>query len=74
MSSVWLAERLGFGDAPPGVTSGAPDADLVVLDCRWYLKPFDERDGEAEYRAGHVPGARYLAWDREIADPGPRAH
>ncbi len=54
----WLADQLASGDR-----------DLVVLDCRWYLRPFDERDGEAEYRAGHIPGARYLAWDREIADP-----
>jgi thiosulfate/3-mercaptopyruvate sulfurtransferase len=57
VSTAWLAEHLG-------------DADVVVLDCRWYLKPFDERDGATEYAAGHVPGARHVAWDAELADPG----
>ena len=39
----WLAERL---DAP----------DIVVVDGSWYL-PTMNRDPEAEYRAGHIPGA-----------------
>ena len=56
VSTAWLADHLH-------------DADLVVLDCRWYLKPFDERDGMAEFAAGHIPGARHVSWDRELADP-----
>ena len=39
----WLFERL---DAP----------DIVVVDGSWYL-PAMKRDPEAEYRAGHIPGA-----------------
>jgi thiosulfate/3-mercaptopyruvate sulfurtransferase len=43
VSTEWLAERLG-----------APD--IVVVDGSWYL-PAMNRDPEAEYRAGHIPGA-----------------
>jgi thiosulfate/3-mercaptopyruvate sulfurtransferase len=43
VSSAWLAERLG-----------APD--IVVVDGSWYL-PAMNRDPEAEYLAGHIPGA-----------------
>jgi thiosulfate/3-mercaptopyruvate sulfurtransferase len=43
VSTAWLAERL---DAP----------DLVVVDASWYL-PAMNRDAEAEYLAGHIPGA-----------------
>jgi thiosulfate/3-mercaptopyruvate sulfurtransferase len=43
VSSAWLAERLG-----------APD--IVVVDGSWYL-PGMNRDPEAEYLAGHIPGA-----------------
>ncbi|GGK49201.1 3-mercaptopyruvate sulfurtransferase [Salinarimonas ramus] len=43
VSPAWLAERLGA----PG---------LVVVDASWYL-PAMNRDPEAEYREGHVPGA-----------------
>jgi thiosulfate/3-mercaptopyruvate sulfurtransferase len=43
VSIAWLAERL---DAP----------DLVVVDGSWYL-PTMNRDPEAEYLAGHIPGA-----------------
>ena len=39
------------------------------MDCRWYLKPFDMRDPEAEYAAGHIPGAVHLRWDTHWADP-----
>ncbi len=56
VSTAWLAEHL--------------DDPLVrVIDCRWYLKPFDSRDGLKEYTAGHIPGAVHLAWDGDIADP-----
>lgn len=43
VSTEWLAQKLG-----------APD--LVVLDASYYL-PTQNRDAEAEYLAGHVPGA-----------------
>jgi thiosulfate/3-mercaptopyruvate sulfurtransferase len=43
VSTEWLAERL---NAP----------DLVVVDGSWYL-PAMNRDPEAEYLAGHIPGA-----------------
>ncbi|MCX2726345.1 sulfurtransferase [Thermomicrobium sp. 4228-Ro] len=53
VSTDWLAEHL--------------DDDTVrVLDCRYY---FDGRDGYAEYRAGHIPGARYFDWTRVTVDP-----
>ncbi len=54
VSTAWLAERL---DAP----------DLRLLDAT-YL-PFEpERDAAAEYRAGHLPGARFLDL-ATLADP-----
>ena len=43
VSPEWLGERLGH----PG---------LVVIDGSWYL-PAMGRDAEAEYLAGHIPGA-----------------
>jgi thiosulfate/3-mercaptopyruvate sulfurtransferase len=43
VSTAWLAERL---DAP----------DIVVVDASWYL-PAMNRDPEAEFLAGHIPGA-----------------
>jgi len=43
VSTAWLAERL---NAP----------DLVVVDGSWYL-PNLNRDPEAEYLEGHIPGA-----------------
>jgi thiosulfate/3-mercaptopyruvate sulfurtransferase len=49
----WLAERLGAGD-------------LVVVDGSYYL-PAMKRDADAEYRAGHIPGAVRFNIDK-IAD------
>jgi thiosulfate/3-mercaptopyruvate sulfurtransferase len=43
VSTEWLNERLA-------------DPDVVVIDGSWYL-PTMNRDPEAEYRAGHIPGA-----------------
>jgi thiosulfate/3-mercaptopyruvate sulfurtransferase len=59
VSTEWLAERL---DAP----------DLVVVDGSWYL-PTMNRDPEAEYRAGHIPGAVRFDIDtiRDTASPLP---
>jgi thiosulfate/3-mercaptopyruvate sulfurtransferase len=53
VSTDWLAARLG-----------APD--LVVLDATYYL-PHEGRDAAAEFRAAHIPGARFFDIDA-IAD------
>jgi thiosulfate/3-mercaptopyruvate sulfurtransferase len=51
------------------------EADLRVVDCRWYLgRP---GDGRLAYRAGHLPGALFLDIDGDLADPpelGPGRH
>ena len=56
VTTAWLADHLD-------------DARVRVVDCRWYLRPFDERCGDDEYRAGHIPGAVHLRWDTQLADP-----
>jgi thiosulfate/3-mercaptopyruvate sulfurtransferase len=43
VSTVWLQEHLN-------------DPNLVVVDGSWYL-PTQNRDPEADYLAGHIPGA-----------------
>jgi thiosulfate/3-mercaptopyruvate sulfurtransferase len=54
VSAAWLAAHLHA-------------ADLVVLDCSWYL-PATHRDASAEYQAAHIPGA--LRFDLDAAsDP-----
>jgi len=53
VSTDWLARHL----AQPG---------LVVVDASWYLAAMN-RQGRAEYEAGHIPGAVY--WDLdELSD------
>jgi len=42
------------------------DPDLRVIDASWYL-PDQNRNGRAEYDAGHIPGARFFDID-EISD------
>ncbi len=54
VSTEWLASQLG-------------NAGLVVFDATKYL-PNDGKDGRAEYRRAHIPGARYFDID-EVADP-----
>ena len=54
VSPAWLAERLG-------------GPSLSVVDGSWYL-PAAARDPDAEYAAGHIPGAVRFNLD-EIADP-----
>lgn len=41
------------------------DPDLVVVDCRFVLS--DPSAGQAAYRRGHIPGARYAHLDRDLA-------
>lgn len=43
----------------------------VVADVRWYL---DGRDGQAAYAEGHIPGAKWVDLERDLAahgDPSP---
>jgi thiosulfate/3-mercaptopyruvate sulfurtransferase len=54
VTTDWLAGELG-------------KSDLVVFDATKYL-PNEPKDGRAEFRAAHIPGARYFDID-EIADP-----
>jgi thiosulfate/3-mercaptopyruvate sulfurtransferase len=54
VSTEWLAAHLG----EPG---------LVVLDASWYLAAM-QRDAQAEYTAGHIPGA--LFWDIDRLSDG----
>lgn len=53
VSVDWLAARLG--------TRG-----LIVADVRWYLKG---KTGRQEYDNGHIPGARFVDIDGDLADP-----
>ena len=53
VSTNWLAERLG----KPGI---------VVFDTTKYL-PNEPKDGKAEFRLAHIPGARFFDID-EITD------
>jgi thiosulfate/3-mercaptopyruvate sulfurtransferase len=40
---------------------------LAVVDARWDLD--DNDGGRNAYRAGHIPGARYVSWLEDISDP-----
>ncbi|ACA20161.1 Rhodanese domain protein [Methylobacterium sp. 4-46] len=60
VSTDWLAQRL---DAP----------DIVVVDGSWYL-PAMNRDAEAEYRAGHIPGAVRVDIDALSDETSPLPH
>jgi thiosulfate/3-mercaptopyruvate sulfurtransferase len=53
VTTTWLAEHLA-------------DPDLIVLDATYYL-PQEGRDALAEFRAAHIPGARFFDIDA-IAD------
>jgi len=49
------------------------DPDLRIADVRWYLA--DPRRGQAEYAAGHIPGAVFVDLDRDLAAAsGPGRH
>ncbi len=54
VSTDWLAAELG-------------KPDLVVCDATMYL-PNEAKDGATEFRAAHIPGARFFDID-QIADP-----
>jgi len=59
VSAEWLRDHLA-------------DADVRVVDLRWYT---DGRSGRDAYLAGHVPGAVFIDLDRDItASEGPGRH
>jgi len=60
VSTQWLADHLG-----------APD--LVVVDASWHM-PASGRSGYAEYRAAHIPGARFLDIDAVADRSNPAPH
>jgi thiosulfate/3-mercaptopyruvate sulfurtransferase len=43
------------------------DAETIIMDCRFDLQA--PHQGFAEYLAGHIPGARYVHLDRDLAGP-----
>ena len=53
VSTQWLADHLD-------------DANVTIIDASWYL-PTQNRNGRAEYGAGHIPGAVFFDID-EISD------
>jgi thiosulfate/3-mercaptopyruvate sulfurtransferase len=59
VSTAWLQENLS-------------DPDLAVVDASWYL-PAQKRDPQAEYLAGHIPGAVRFDIDRvkDVSSPLP---
>jgi thiosulfate/3-mercaptopyruvate sulfurtransferase len=53
--------------APGELRARLGEPGLAVIDARWDL---DDRDGGRNaYRAGHIPGARYVSWLDDISDP-----
>ncbi|GAB2181484.1 3-mercaptopyruvate sulfurtransferase [Denitratisoma sp. agr-D3] len=54
VDTAWLAGQLG-------------QPDLVLFDASAYM-PAEGKDGKAEYRRAHLPGARFFDVD-EVADP-----
>ena len=57
VSAEWLHEHIG-------------DADLRVIDFRWYLAG---KKGPTEYAAGHIPGAVFVDLD-DVTGKGPGRH
>ncbi|HXR73135.1 sulfurtransferase [Actinocrinis sp.] len=55
-----LAEQLGVGKA------AAPSGTVTLLDVRWSLAGPPGRD---LYAAGHIPGARFVDLDHQLAGP-----
>ncbi len=55
-------------DELEAILEGDPANRLVLLDVR-YPGPGSSVDGHAEYLAGHIPGAAYVAMDRALAAP-----
>jgi thiosulfate/3-mercaptopyruvate sulfurtransferase len=52
--------------SPEELAQHVDDANLRVVDVRWYLgRP---GDGRAAYEAGHIPGAIFLDLDEDLSD------
>ncbi|HEU5427992.1 MAG TPA: sulfurtransferase [Actinocrinis sp.] len=60
ISAERLAEQLGVGKA------AAPSGTVTLLDVRWSLTGPPGRD---LYSAGHIPGARFVDLDHQLAGP-----
>lgn len=60
VSTGWLAQQLGADD-------------LAIVDCTFFM-PADGRDAEAEFREGHIPGARFLDIDKVADKSNPAPH
>jgi len=58
VSTAWLAQQLGA-------------SDLVILDASLFM-PADGRDPDAEFEAGHIPGARRFDIEA-LSDPADQA-
>lgn len=52
--------------SPSWVQGHLADPDLTLLDVRWAIPGGPDRAG---YLAAHLPGARYIDLDQELADP-----
>ena len=55
------------------VAAHSDASGVVVLDCSWHL-PQEKRDAKAEYRAGHIPGARFFDIDAISDHASPLPH
>ncbi|MCC7126767.1 MAG: sulfurtransferase [Acidobacteria bacterium] len=51
--------------SPADLAARLDDSSLVICDCRFDLANADA--GEAQFAAGHVPGARYVHLDRDLS-------
>src|SRR5918993_5001 len=51
--------------SPSALAQHLNDPSWVVVDCRFDLT--DPAKGEAAYRTGHIPGARYAHLDRHLS-------
>ena len=60
VSTEWLAAHLS-------------DADLRILDGSWWM-PGTNHDTEAEWRAAHIPGARFFDIDKVADTSSPLPH
>ncbi|GAA2101758.1 MULTISPECIES: sulfurtransferase [Brevibacterium] len=60
-----LARLLGIKASSGGTGTEAANDAPVILDVRWNLM---RPDGREEFEAGHIPGARYVSLDEELAD------
>lgn len=65
VETAWLAEHLN-------------DPDLRIVDMRGYVRTVDLGNGQQqasyvgapeEYAQGHIPGAVYIDWSKDIVDP-----